>query len=226
MSERDFKGVWIPKDIYLDTNLNWTEKILLIEIDSLDGPEGCFANNEHFAKHLSISKDRVSKLISKLVNLKYITLKLIYKPNSQQIEKRILHSTIGYRRKQLEGIGENNFTPIGENNEDNNTIINNTNYILLSLYEELGFGTINSISKSDIEVMSKEYSAKWVEEAMKEANESGVRNLKYVKGILKNWKTKGFKSEKVVKGNGSTSKSTKNTESEKPKYNFDSLYGK
>ena len=56
--------------------------------------------------------------------------------------------------------------------------------------------------------------------------ESGVRNLKYVKGILKNWKTKGFKSEKVVKGNGSSSKSTKNTESEKPKYNFDSLYGK
>lgn len=126
MSERDFKGVWIPKEIYLDKKLNWTEKILLIEIDSLDGEEGCFATNEHFAQHLMIGKDRVSKLISKLHLEGYITVKLIYKTGSKQIEKRILHSTIGYRQKYLEGIGENNYTPIGKNNQDNNTLINNT----------------------------------------------------------------------------------------------------
>ena len=140
--DRDFKGIWIPKEIYLDTNLNWTEKILLLEIDSLDGTEGCFATNEHFARHLMISKDRVSKLISKLNSLGYITVQIIYKNSSKQIEKRILHSTIGYSRKKLEGIGENNdrsigenndrsigennYTPIGENDQDNNTKSNNT----------------------------------------------------------------------------------------------------
>ena len=33
---RDFKGVWIPKDIWLNENLTMLEKVILIEIDSLD----------------------------------------------------------------------------------------------------------------------------------------------------------------------------------------------
>lgn len=126
MAERDFKGVWIPKMIYLDENLSWTEKILLVEIDSLDGERGCFALNEHFATHLGISKDRVSKLINGLVEKGYLTSEIIYRENSKIIKSRILHTTIGYSRKQLEGIGENNYTPPGENNQENNTLINNT----------------------------------------------------------------------------------------------------
>lgn len=126
MAERDFKGVWIPKIIYLDENLSWTEKILLVEIDSLDGERGCFALNEHFASHLAISKDRVSKLINGLVDKGYLTSEIIYRENSKIIKSRILHTTIGYSRKQLEGIGENNYTPPGENNQENNTLINNT----------------------------------------------------------------------------------------------------
>jgi hypothetical protein len=42
---RDFKGVWIPKDVWLDHNLTWMEKLLLVEIDSLDAEKGCFASN-------------------------------------------------------------------------------------------------------------------------------------------------------------------------------------
>ena len=70
------------------------------------------------------------------------------------------------------------------------------NNSLWLLYEQLGFGTLNSITADDINSLQEEYSEKWVEEAFKEANDQGVRNLKYVKGILKNWKTKGFKKEK------------------------------
>ena len=47
--ERDFKGVWIPKHIWLTDDLGWTEKMLLVEIDSLDREHGCFASNEHIA---------------------------------------------------------------------------------------------------------------------------------------------------------------------------------
>ena len=40
--ERDFKGIWIPKEIWLDSNLTWSEKMLLVEIDSLATLEkGC-----------------------------------------------------------------------------------------------------------------------------------------------------------------------------------------
>lgn len=123
---RDFKGIWIPKEIYLAKDLNWTEKILLVEIDSLDNEQGCFANNEYFSNFLGISKGRISKNISLLTEKGYITSEIIYKVNSKEIEKRVLHTTIRYGRKHLEGTVANDNTPIGVNDQDNNTIINNT----------------------------------------------------------------------------------------------------
>ncbi|WP_163183315.1 DnaD domain protein [Neobacillus sedimentimangrovi] len=123
--ERAFKGIWIPKEIWLAEDLGWTEKLLLAEIDSLSQNRECFASNEYFAKFFKISKDRVSKLISSLSNKGYVEVTLLYKPGTKQVEKRVI-TTIGYRRKQLEGIGENNYTPIGENAEDINTSIINT----------------------------------------------------------------------------------------------------
>lgn len=125
MQERDFKGVWIPKEIWLADNIGWSAKLLLVEIDSLAQNGECFASNEYLGQFFGLSKDRISKLISELKEKGYIETKLIYKPDTKQIEKRII-TTIGYRRKCLEGIGENNYTPIGENAEDNNTLSNNT----------------------------------------------------------------------------------------------------
>lgn len=93
MEERKFTGVFIPAKLYLDTNLSWIEKIIIAEIASLttkDKP--CIALNEHFAKHLGISKDRVSKIISSLVQQGYIFRKIIYKDGTKEIEKRILYS--------------------------------------------------------------------------------------------------------------------------------------
>jgi len=39
--DRDFKGVWIPKDIWLSENLSLMEKVLFVEIHSLDNERGC-----------------------------------------------------------------------------------------------------------------------------------------------------------------------------------------
>ena len=140
MSERDFKGVWIPKELWFDNNLGWSAKLLLVEIDSLSTNGECFATNEHFAEFFSLSKDRISKLISELKAKGYVEVKLIYKAGTKQIDKRII-TTYGYRQKCLylsvktpipigentyTPIGENTYTPIGENTEDNNTIVNNT----------------------------------------------------------------------------------------------------
>lgn len=68
--QRDFKGIWIPKEIYLSKELNWTDKILLLEIDSLDTEEEhCFASNEYFANFLGINERRVRASISKLKDM-------------------------------------------------------------------------------------------------------------------------------------------------------------
>lgn len=72
--ERDFKGVWIPKEIYLAKDLSWSEKILLIEIDSLDNDEerGCFASNQYLADFLGIKAMSVSNMIANLKEKGYI----------------------------------------------------------------------------------------------------------------------------------------------------------
>ena len=122
--ERDFKGVWIPREIWLDKELGWTEKMLLVEIDSLSKLGECFATNEYFGEFFNLSKDRISKVISSLIKKHYIESKLTYKPGTKQIEKRVI-TTIAYMQKQLGGIGENSHRGIGENNEDNSTTLLN-----------------------------------------------------------------------------------------------------
>lgn len=72
MYERDFKGVFIPKEIWLNEDLTASEKMLFAEIDSLDGEEGCYATNEYLATFCGISESLVSKAISKLKKMGYI----------------------------------------------------------------------------------------------------------------------------------------------------------
>lgn len=100
---------------------------------------------------------------------------------------------------------------------------NNNNKSLL-LFEELGFGSISPIILEDIKLLEKEYTETWVIEALKEANAAGVRNLKYVIGILKNWKSKGFKAEKPQnKQQNKYSKTSGFNNFEPREYDYDSL---
>ena len=77
--ERDFKGVWIPKEIWLSKNLTLQEKVMLVEIDSLDNEKGCFATNQYFADFFDISKTRVSLILKSLIEKGYITSKIFNK---------------------------------------------------------------------------------------------------------------------------------------------------
>lgn len=71
--KRDFKGVWIPKEIYLDDRLNALEKILLAEIDSLDNDEtGCIAGNNYLAEFCKCTETKVSIAIAKFKELGYV----------------------------------------------------------------------------------------------------------------------------------------------------------
>lgn len=73
MAERDFKGVWIPKEIWLDERLNALEKVILVEIDSLDSTDAhCWKSNENLAEFCQCSATKVSNAISKLIKLGYV----------------------------------------------------------------------------------------------------------------------------------------------------------
>lgn len=131
---RAFKGIWIPRDIWLAEDLGWTEKLVLVELDSLNGQQGCWASNEYLASFFGLSKGRISKVISSLKDKGYIQVEMQYRPGTKEIEKRIIKTTflvwsetsIPHNTKQLEGIVENDHTPIVENSQENNTVINNT----------------------------------------------------------------------------------------------------
>ena len=74
---RDFKGIWIPKDIWLHPELSWMEKCLAAEIDSLDreneeGEEGCFASNDYLMKMFGLSKRQIQRGLEKLKKLNLI----------------------------------------------------------------------------------------------------------------------------------------------------------
>jgi hypothetical protein len=69
---REFRGIWIPAEIWLADELNALEKILLVEVNSLDNERGCIAGNDYFAGFLGVTTIRVSQMIKKLKDEKYI----------------------------------------------------------------------------------------------------------------------------------------------------------
>lgn len=90
MEIQDFKGIWIPKEICALNDIGWTEKLLLSEIYTLSYSKECYANNKHFSKILGITKESVSRIISKLIKGGYLNSEIKYKINNKQIDRRIL----------------------------------------------------------------------------------------------------------------------------------------
>ena len=74
MENRDFKGVWIPKEIWLSTELSMIEKGILTEISSLDNENHCIASNEYLAEFCQCSVPTVSRAIKHLLSLNYIEI--------------------------------------------------------------------------------------------------------------------------------------------------------
>ena len=88
--QREFKGIWIPADIWLSKELSIQEKVMLAEISSFEKNGKCFASNSYFAEFFGLSKSRVSSIISSLADKKLIEITLIYKANSFEVDQRII----------------------------------------------------------------------------------------------------------------------------------------
>lgn len=107
-NSRDFKGIWIPKEIWLAEDLSTLEKVFLAEIDSLDGAEGCYASNDYFAEFFNLSKDRCSDVISSLQKKKRI--QVILNKIAQNKDRRIIRGVWAFsprpsRQKSVDRIG-------------------------------------------------------------------------------------------------------------------------
>ena len=72
--ERDFKGVWIPREIWLSDELSLMEKVLFVEIHSLDNERGCFASNRYFAEFFAMSTRQIATYVSALKQKGFVTV--------------------------------------------------------------------------------------------------------------------------------------------------------
>lgn len=119
---RDFKGVWIPKEIWLDKNLNALDKIILTEIDSLDkGDDGCYASNQYISEFCQCSVSKVSVSISKLIKLNYLYVK------SFDGRIRVLKSRLSNFNRQTFKNCEADYENLKETNIDTNIEDNKNN---------------------------------------------------------------------------------------------------
>lgn len=118
---RAFNGVWIPKKYWLDENLSIVEVTFMAEIESLDGDNGCYASNNHFAEFFGMTASRVSQIINSLSDRGY--LQISYEKNGKQVVSRLIRVV-----NKLNGGVKNTKSPIKktkggylENCEGNNT---------------------------------------------------------------------------------------------------------
>ena len=211
---RDFRGIWIPKEIWLNKDLSTNEKILLAEIESLGGlSNGCFASNHYLAEFFDLSKDRISKLISGLKNKGYITVELIYKEGTCEVEQRLIRiapSSYFYLGGQnhLGGIGENNDYITKQYNINNN---NKASKKKTTKEPRHKYGEFKNILLSDkeLEKLKTEYGEELVEKYIKKMDEwielNGRRYKNYYLA-LRQWMNKEVskKQEKVEKQEGDT----------------------
>ena len=71
---RDFKGIWIPKEIWESNQLSIMEKVLFVEIHSLDNERGCYASNRYFAEFFDVSERQIQTRIAGLKAKGFITV--------------------------------------------------------------------------------------------------------------------------------------------------------
>lgn len=92
---RDFKGIWIYKNLYLSREYTPNEKFLLLEIYSLSKGKNkqCYANNRHFADFIGVKENTIQKAILKLEKNGHIRREYIYKNGTREIASRIITLT-------------------------------------------------------------------------------------------------------------------------------------
>ncbi len=71
---RDFKGIWTPREIWLNRKLSPLEKYLWSEIHSLHcrKKKGCFASREYLCKFFGVTDRYIRKMLAKLKKLDLI----------------------------------------------------------------------------------------------------------------------------------------------------------
>lgn len=126
---RAFRGIWIPAEVWLSQEMTLQEKVMLVEINSLQHPErGCFKSNRALADFFQLSISRVSEVISSLERKGLVRVELV-RAGRQVVERRILMATpFGIPNtpsgKAMNPFGKGDEPPSGKAKESNTSLSN------------------------------------------------------------------------------------------------------
>lgn len=123
----------IPANVRYDKDLAPNAKLLYGEITALCNEKGyCWASNQYFAELYGVSILSIKRWVNSLVTKGYVYRTLTYKPNSKEVDKRILSIDGGIKidttsvQKCYDPSIKNDTSSGIKNDTDNNTSINNT----------------------------------------------------------------------------------------------------
>ena len=123
----------IPANVRYDKDLVPNAKLLYGEITALCNEKGyCWATNQYFAELYGVSILSIKRWVNSLVTKGYVYRTLTYKPNSKEVDKRILSIDGGIKidttsvQECYDPSIKNDTSSSIKNDTDNNTSINNT----------------------------------------------------------------------------------------------------
>jgi len=119
--QREFKGVWIPKEVWLNKDLSLTEKALLAEIDSFTGEGKAFyKSNETIQEEYKVSRPTISKSLKKLEGMGFI--KIEFDGRRRKVTYQADRKNFTGRGKDSFGQTVNNLRAAGKNSTSINTV--------------------------------------------------------------------------------------------------------
>lgn len=237
----------VAKTVMRNRELSPESKAIYSYICSFAGSgTTAFPSAELMMHELNMGDKRFYKFRKELVDKGYITIikqrngnrrdKNIYQLETEPSKvlqhrqfESVQNESIQFESVQSESVqneGSNNNSinsnSINSNSRNNNNYYDDDVFSILKYAEERNF-ILSAIQSQKILQDVKQFSLNEVKKALDISDDAGKRFYSYYKSTLQNIRANG---EIEVNKDGIARKPTKNTESEGPQYNFDSLYGK
>lgn len=123
MKEKPTYYATLPANVRYDNDLTPNAKLLYAEITVLTQSNGvCWASDNYFMDLYGVKRQSIQRWLKSLEDKGYISREVIYKKNSNEIEKRYIRVYTG----KIQGYTQYCDKGIHNNDTGNNTSINNT----------------------------------------------------------------------------------------------------
>ena len=198
--ERIVKGIWFPIEIWEADDLDWNEKILLLEIDSFTSKGlDCYMGNDYIAGFLKVSEWKAGQMVNDLIKKGYV-IKTKFDGRRRYIESNLMGSLVKNQKqlceKQKAYSCKSNANYNKINNDSTNHQINNKSKF--SFLSELIAMGVNEQTAKDWMQVRKEKRASNTETALRsiqaEIRKSGMDAESCIRMAAENsWQ--GFKAE-------------------------------